>query len=137
MNTTIEDIKIINFFRNCDEGGNLVAIESFKDIPIQISRVFYVYGSSGNRGNHAHFKTRQVLICISGKVFVTCSDGNTSESFSLNSPDKGLYIPEMIWDSVDYIDNDSILLVLSDSHYDRNDYVEDFEKFKNIKSLLS
>jgi len=137
MKTTVEDIKILNFFKNHDKRGNLVAIEPLKDIPINISRIFYVYESDGNRGNHAHFKTRQVLICLNGSIIVTCNDGNISRSFNLNSPDIGLYIPEMIWDSISYIDTASILLILADSHYDRSDYIEDFEKFKNIKKPIS
>jgi len=137
MNTTVEDLKIINLLRHCDSSGDLVAIESLKDIPINISRIFYVFGSDGeNRGNHAHFKTRQVLICVNGSVIVTCKDGTNTISFNLDSKDKALFIPEMIWDSVSYTGKNTILLVLSDSQYDRDDYIEDFDIFKNIKSQL-
>ena len=134
MNTTVEDLRIINLSLNCDNSGSLVAVESLIDIPINIARIFYVYGSDGkNRGNHAHFKTRQVLICVSGTAIVTCNDGKDCRSFHLDSPDKALLIPEMIWDSVDYTGKDTILLVLSDSKYDREDYIEDFDKFRHIK----
>jgi|TARA_R110002020_G_scaffold37124_4_gene111984 dTDP-4-dehydrorhamnose 3,5-epimerase-like enzyme len=139
MNTTLEDVKILNLHsRGDNDRGYLVAIESLQDIPMDISRIFYVYGASGkNRGNHAHFKTRQVLICINGKAVVTCNDGKTERSFVLDSPNKGIFIPEMIWDSVSYLENDTILLALSDTHYDRRDYIEDIKVFRKIKDSLS
>jgi|TARA_Y100000310_G_scaffold288313_1_gene313843 dTDP-4-dehydrorhamnose 3,5-epimerase-like enzyme len=137
MNTTVEDSKIISLLRHSDNSGDLVSIESLKDIPINVSRIFYVFDSDGeNRGNHAHIKTKQVLICINGSVVVTCSDGTNTISFNLDSKDKALFIPEMIWDSVSYTGKNTILLVLSDSQYDRDDYIEDFDIFKNIKSQL-
>ena len=41
---------------------------------------------------------------------------------------KPLYIPEMIWDEQTYKSEDSVLLVLANTHYDINDYIEDYEQ---------
>jgi len=137
MNTTVADLRLIDFNLNKSQDGSLVAVESMRDIPIEIRRIFYVYDSDGkNRGNHAHKETRQVLICVSGKVVVTCSDGDLSKSFTLDTPSKGLFIPEMIWDSVDYCEENTVLLVMSDTKYNREDYIENFENFKDIKYSL-
>ena len=136
MKTSIRDIRLLNLKSRSSEEGSLVAIEELRDIPISISRVFYVYDSdSRNRGNHAHFRARQCLICVNGGVIVTCSDGCEEVAFHLNSPDKLLYLPEMIWDSIDYVGTDTVLLVLSDSLYEARDYIETFEDFKKMKKL--
>ena len=136
MKTSVRDIELITLKKICSDEGSLVAIESFKDIPIPVSRIFYVYGTDNtNRGNHAHFRARQCLVCINGEVIVSCNDGDNEISFSLDSPDKLLYIPEMIWDSIDYIGSNTILLVMSDMMYEKEDYISDFEKFKNIKKI--
>ena len=55
-------------------------------------------------------------------------------TWKLNQPWKALYIPEMIWDEQVYNSKDSILLVLSNTLYNPSDYIEDYEKFKEIKN---
>ena len=39
----------------------------------------------------------------------------------------------MIWDEQIYSNHESVLLVLSNTLYDKSDYIEDFEQFKRIK----
>ena len=51
-----EQIKILEFQDLGDERGNLVVVEgSGLDIPFEIKRVFYIYGSDDSviRGRHA------------------------------------------------------------------------------------
>jgi hypothetical protein len=40
----------------------------------------------------------------------------------------------MIWDEQIYTSEDSILLVLANTEYDIEDYIEDYEKFKELKN---
>ena len=51
-----------------DERGRMVIVEGELDIPFDIKRVFYIYGSSNDvvRGQHANRKTEFVLINVSG-----------------------------------------------------------------------
>ena len=37
------DYKIIEFLEHSNKNGSLVAIESFKEIPFSIKRVYYIY----------------------------------------------------------------------------------------------
>jgi len=39
----------------------------------------------------------------------------------------------MIWDEQVYISEDSVLLVLANTHYDTSDYIEDYNKFVKLK----
>ena len=132
---TIDEVLFYNMRTVIDEDGNLVPIESNQDTPFPIRRIFYVYGvqHDSTRGCHAHFKTKQLLICISGKVEVVCKDGTREKTFLLDSPQLGLYIPEMIWDEQIYKSKDSILLVLSNTKYLPTDYIHDYEEFKKLK----
>jgi dTDP-4-dehydrorhamnose 3,5-epimerase-like enzyme len=115
--------------------GNLVPIESNYDVPFHIKRIFYVYGvkNQDDRGKHAHYKTKQVLICLNGKVEVLVNDGVKEKKYLLESPQQALYIPEMIWDEQIYLSEDTVLLVLSNMKYEPNDYINDFNTFKNLK----
>ena len=67
-----EQYKIIEFGEYGDERGNLVVAEgSGRDIPFDIRRVFYMYGSDDSviRGQHANRKTEFVLINVSKRTF--------------------------------------------------------------------
>ena len=69
---TIENVKLINLKTFIEPDGNLVPIESNKDIPFEVKRIFYVFGvhDQNDRGKHSHYKTKQVLICVNGEVKV-------------------------------------------------------------------
>jgi hypothetical protein len=132
---TINDVKFFNTRTMVEPDGNLVPIESNYDVPFHIKRIFYVYGvkNQDDRGKHAHYKTKQVLICLSGKVEVLVNDGVKEKKYLLESPQQALYIPEMIWDEQIYHSEDTVLLVLSNMKYEPNDYINDFDTFKNLK----
>ena len=134
MNPTIHDVKFLKLKTIIACDGNLIPIESELDIPFNIKRVFYVYGvkNQNDRGKHSHYKTKQLLICLSGKIEVTCDDGKKRKKYTLSKPNEAVYIPEMIWDEQKYISEDSVLLVLSNTHYDPNDYIEDYDEFKRL-----
>ena len=134
--TTLSDVKLFKLKAMTDTGGSLIPVESQKDIPFPIKRVFYVYDvdSLDNRGQHSHYKTKQVLVCIKGKIEVICDDGVVREKYILNSPNEAIYIPEMIWDEQVYFSKDTIMLALANTLYDRNDYIENYEEFTELKT---
>jgi hypothetical protein len=70
-------------------------------------------------------------------VEVLVSDGNRQQKYLLESPQQALYIPEMIWDEQAYLTEDTVLLVLSNMKYIPEDYIHDFNEFKNIKGITN
>ena len=134
--TTLEDVKLISLKTFFEPDGKLVPIESELDIPFQIKRIFYVFGvhNQNDRGKHSHYKTKQVLICLSGEIAVKCDDGYRKNTWKLNKSNQALYIPEMIWDEQVYIDEDSVLLVLTNTHYSESDYIDAYGEFKRLKN---
>ena len=132
---TIDDVKIFNL-RSFKEGdGVLVPIESGYDIPFNIKRVFYVFNvnNQNDRGKHSHYKTKQILICLNGEIDVIVDDGFKRKTITINDKFTGIFIPEMIWDEQIYKTEDSLLMVLCDTHYDIDDYIEDYDTFKKLK----
>ena len=132
---TINDVKLLNLKTFIEPDGNLVPVESKHDIPFDIKRIFYVYGvqNQDDRGKHSHYKTKQILICLNGEVEVVCDDGEQRKIYRLTKPHQAIYIPEMIWDEQRYLSEDSVLLVLSNTYYDPEDYIEDYDEFIKIK----
>jgi dTDP-4-dehydrorhamnose 3,5-epimerase-like enzyme len=133
--TTNDDILFYEFRCFTEKNGNLIPIESNIDVPFPIKRVFYIYNVKDEdvRGQHAHYKTEQVLVCLSGMVQVTCYDGTSYQHYQLDSPRKALFIPAMIWDEQIYYKG-SVLCVFANQKYSREDYIFDKDKFKRLKN---
>lgn len=127
-----EQYKIFEFAELGDERGNLVVIEGeSKDIPFDIKRVFYIYGSDKDvvRGQHANRETEFLLVNVAGTSKVRVDNGTESEVIELNKPRMGLYIPTMLWKDMYDFSEDSVLLVLASRHYDGKEYIRNYEDY--------
>ena len=120
-----ERCQIIEFKEMGDERGKLVAIESLKNIPFEIKRIFYIYGTSKDaiRGQHANKKSQFILINLSGSCKVRLYDDNEEYIVVLDKPNLGLHIPTMVWKDMYDFSEDSVLLTLSSELYDKDEYI--------------
>ncbi len=119
-----------------DERGRLVVQEALSErVPFEIRRSFFIFDTTPGtiRGNHAHHKNRQMLICVSGACTIKCEmpDG-TKKVSRLDWPDKGLLIEGMVWHTMEEFSKDAVLLVLASEHYDESDYVRNYDEFLKI-----
>lgn len=127
-----EQYKLIEFADLGDERGNLVVIEGEgMDIPFDIKRVFYIYGSDGMvvRGQHANRETEFLLVNVSGNSKVRVDNGEESAIIELNRPRMGLYLSSMLWKDMYDFSDDSVLLVLASRHYDEKEYIRDYDTY--------
>lgn len=131
MSSIHDSYKILEFKDLGDERGNLVVVEGNQDIPFEIKRVFYIYGSDCDviRGQHANKKSEFVLINVSGTSKVKVDNGFETEIIELDRPRMGLYLPTMLWKDMYDFSEDSVLLVLASEHYDNNEYIRDYKEF--------
>lgn len=133
-----EQYKILEFKDLGDERGKLVVVEEKKDIPFEIKRVFYIYGSDPDivRGQHANRDSQFVLINVAGQSKVRLDNGSEDIIIELNRPHMGLYIPTMMWKDMYDFSEDSVLLVLTNTLYDGREYIRDYQKYlKEIGKL--
>ncbi len=124
--------KIIEFKEFGDERGNLVVAEgSGIDVPFDIKRVFYLYGTDSEkiRGQHANKITKFVLINVAGTSKVKIDDGFESKIIELDKPRMGLYIDTMVWKDMYDFSPDSVLLCLASEHYIDSEYIRDYDAF--------
>ncbi len=118
-----------------DERGKLVVAEGDGiDIPFEIKRVFYIYGSDDSvvRGQHANRESEFVLINVAGSSKVMITDGENKDIVELNRPMEGLYLPKMVWKEMYDFSPDSVLLVLASTHYDGGEYIRDYDRYLEI-----
>lgn len=126
--------ELININELGDRRGLLTVIEEHKTIPFEIKRVFYIYGTlpEVRRGYHAHYKTRQALICVSGSCRVHLDNAKRKTDVLLDSPTKVLILEPNDWHEMYDFSPDSVLLVLSSHLYDPEDYIRDYNKFIEV-----
>ena len=121
----------IYFQTHEDPNGVLCVYECGRKVPFDIRRVFTISAKEGDvRGDHAHRKCTQLLVCVSGQVRVTCDDGTAVTQCLLDDMGTGLLIPPGVWAKEEYVVNDAVLMVLCDQGYDSDDYIRDYNEFK-------
>lgn len=126
--------KIFNIDVLGDERGALSVIESNGSVPFDIKRIFYIYGTAEGvrRGFHAHYKTRQALVCVSGNCKVYLDNVSRKTDVLLDSPTKVLLLEPNDWHEMYDFSPDCVLLVLASHLYDAGDYIRDYNKFVEV-----
>lgn len=129
----LQAVKKIQFKTLGDDRGKLIALEALSEqVPFDIKRVYYIFDTTPGtvRGQHAHKKLRQVLVCVSGACVIRCDLGDGKKvDYLLNWPDQGLLLEGMVWHDMVQFSKDAILLVLASDHYDESDYIRDYDDF--------
>jgi acetyltransferase-like isoleucine patch superfamily enzyme/dTDP-4-dehydrorhamnose 3,5-epimerase-like enzyme len=131
IKTKVKGVEIYNLPKANDIRGDLSFLEYKKNIPFLVKRFFMVYNvpSKEVRGEHAHKKLHQFLICLKGEVSVIVDDGHRSMEIPMTPMDIGIHIPPRVW-SIQYkYSKDAALLVLASDIYDPKDYIRDYKQF--------
>ena len=122
---------LMNFKIHGDYQGKLVALEGGDDLPFEIKRVYYIWGTDTDaiRGKHAHRQLEQVIVCVSGSCDFILDDGKERVKVHLDNPAQGLYIKHNIWREFTNFSKDCVVTVLASEHYDESDYIRDYNQF--------
>lgn len=115
-----------------DMRGSLTAMEFERHVPFEVKRAFMVYDVPNReiRGEHAHWRCHQFLICVRGSCAAVVDDGVNRREVLLDSPDFGLHMPPMIWGTQYKYSADALLLVLASHAYDAADYIREYDEFR-------
>ena len=84
------------------------------------------------RGGHAFSENHEFVIALSGGFDVILNDGKEEVRYSLNRSYCGLYIPNLIWRSIENFSTNSLALIVGDRPFSEEDYIRDYEKFKEL-----
>ena len=114
-----------------DERGKLISLESNKNIPFEIKRVYYIFDTLPEqaRGMHAHKSLEQIVVAMDGACQFVLDDGKTRETVWLNRPDVGLYIGQNMWREMHHFSYGCKLMILANDYYDEKEYIRDYEEF--------
>lgn len=114
-----------------DMRGTLTVGDIADTIPFAPKRYFMVFDvpSAEVRGEHAHRRCHQFLMCTAGRCSVLADDGVNRQEFVLDAPSLGLHLPPMTWGTQYKYTRDATLFVFASEPYDPGDYIRDYEGF--------
>jgi len=118
-------IKLIKFDTHVDARGSLSIMQDF-----DIKRVFWIYKTHADRAKHAHATETKILVAVHGSLVVKTVSHGTVCLTPLDSPDVGLYVSNNVWIELLDFSEDAVCLVLADSCFDKNGYIEDLDELE-------
>lgn len=127
------DYKLLNLHIFGDERGKLISLESDKNIPFAIKRVYWIFDTmpDTDRGFHAHKDLEQIIVAMDGACQFVLDDGKTREKVWLNRPDVGLYIGKNMWREMRHFSYGCKLIILASDYYKPEEYIRDYSEFLN------
>jgi UDP-2-acetamido-3-amino-2,3-dideoxy-glucuronate N-acetyltransferase len=100
-------------------------------LPFGPKRFFYIYQvpEGARRGQHALRTDEELIIAIAGSFKIRVDDGDSSLELLLDRPDRGLYVPPMIWHELHSFSLDAVCAVLASAPYNADGYLRVYEEF--------
>ena len=134
--TTLNDVLFFQLKQLIESNGILIPIEFDGSLFFKPKRTFFVtqVPDKNPRGKHAHYKTKQLLICLNGTIDVKVHDGFDKTIYTLTNGDC-VYIPNLIWDEQIYYTPQTTLISICNTHYSADDYIHNFDEFLTIKNI--
>jgi len=136
VESSIDQCILINLPKLNTPASNITSVNSGKDIPFAVHRVYYLYDVPGgeSRGGHAHKELNQLLVAVCGSFDVILDDGTRKKTITLNKPSLGLLITPGIWRNLINFSSGSVCLVLASHNYNPDDYIRDYMDFVYTKN---
>jgi len=124
-------VRIINLPKIQDLRGNLSFIEGGAHVPFPIARAYWIYDVPGGeaRGGHAYRTLHEFIVAVAGSLDVVLDDGCEVRRYTLNRSYYGLYVPPLVWRSMENFSTNALVLNLASGPYDAEDYVRDPAEF--------
>lgn len=130
----VGDVLLIELPRHARQDGEIVVAQAAAQVPFAIARMFTLTAPFGaKRGEHAHRRCSQFLLCVHGAVEVVCDDGRDRRSFALDRSNLGLYVPPTIWNTVIFSRDRSVVVVLCDRPFEEPDYLRSYPEFLEFR----
>lgn len=127
---------LLSFKKWGESAIGYISVTQNAELPFKVERVFWTYYTPESivRGRHAHYKTEQILIAVSGRIIVTTETVNNElQQFVLESPDVGVYLPPNVWHTMQY-SHAAVQMVLASTPFSESDYIRNHNDFKKIWS---
>ena len=130
----VKGVKLYILKEFLDIRGDRSVGEFARDFPFVPQHYSWVYSVPSEKinGQHAYKVCQQFLVCVNGACTVLVDDGRRRQEYLLDRPNKGIYLPAMIWGIQYKYSRDAVLLVLASQEYDENDCIKDYNEWLEL-----
>ena len=127
----MDTCRLITLPKIFDRRGSLTFVEGGAHVPFAIARAYWIHEVPGGayRGGHAYHRLEEVFIALSGSFDVVLDDGRHRDTVQLNRSYTGLYIPALVWRSLENFSTNAVCLILASRRYEPADYLYDRAEF--------
>lgn len=131
---SLAEVRWIDIPHSDDDRGTLTVIEE-SALPFSLKRIFYMHRVPDGleRGGHAHRSTQQLAIAASGRFAMDLFDGERSATYVLEDPNRGLYLPAMMWMRLYGFAAGTVALVVCDRTYDAGAVIRDRDTYCRLR----
>jgi mannose-6-phosphate isomerase-like protein (cupin superfamily) len=120
----VSDLSVVSLPMFTNAHGRLGVAELPSLVNFLVARMFWISDvpADARRGGHAHKRCHQYMICLAGRIDIDSYDGQGERAFVLEAG-QAVHVPPGIYASERFETPSSILAVLCDLPYDRDDYI--------------
>ena len=127
---------IIEFPKLGNSSSGYISPAEKENLPFDVKRIYWTYYTPEDveRGGHSHVDVELILVAVSGIISITTEmPGDLKNTFILDTPNKGLYIPKYCWREMKYTHN-AVQMCMASVEYDERDYIRNYNDFKKIQN---
>lgn len=127
--STVKDRQLDHFYSFSN--GAILTPFTHNKLPFNPIHQFSVVNPTPGeiRGQHAHIKTNQLMVCINGTIDVKCKDLYSEISSDQLKPGDSILVPNMIYSEEIYHTVGTVLLVFWDQVYEKEDYINSWKEY--------
>lgn len=131
IETRVRGVRLHNLPLVEDLRGNLSFGEALRHVPFEVKRYFLTFDVDTEevRGEHAHRRLEQFLVCVHGRLHIMADDGTTRQEFVLDRPNLAVYLPPLVWGVQYRFSAGAVLMVLCSDYYEPGDYIREYSDF--------
>ena len=120
----VSELVVVSLPMFTDARGSLGVAEFPGLVKFPVARMFWIADvpADASRGGHAHKACHQYMICLSGRIGMDVYDGQKERSLVLKAG-QAVHVPPGIYATERFDVPGSMLAVLCDLPYDRDDYL--------------
>jgi len=121
-----------------DPSLGYISVAEKQNLPFHVKRVFWTYYTPNEvlRGGHSHLRLEEIIVATAGTVKVTTEMKNGANlTFTLDSPNTGLYIPSECWRTLQFSHN-AVLLTMASIEFDASEYIREYDVFKGLQKSI-
>ncbi len=130
-----EGCRLVDFHTSVDSRGSLSVAESYKEVPFEIQRVFWITDITpgASRGEHAHLTCSELLVPIAGSFRLWLTDGKNESEILVDNCRQGVLVPAGVWCKLTEFTPGTVCLCMASQPYMPDGYIDDFETYLSLR----